>query len=109
MDSDDGIRGETTLQGLAKLKPAFKRDGKSTGGNSSQVTDGASACIMMRRDQAHKLGLKVIGKIISHAVVGVPPEIMGVGPAYAIPKALQLAAVSKDQIDVFEINEAFAS
>ena len=81
---------------MAKLKPAFKRDGKSTGGNSSQVTDGASACIMMTRKEANKLGLRILGKIISHAAVGVPPEIMGVGPAYAIPRALELAKLTKD-------------
>ncbi len=97
------------MEGLKKLKPAFKRDGKSTGGNSSQVTDGASACIMMTRAEAKRLGLPIIGKIISHAAVGVPPEIMGVGPAYAIPRALQIANVPIDKIDIFEINEAFAS
>ena len=85
VDTDDGIRGDTTLEGLNKLKPAFKRDGKTTGGNSSQVTDGASACILMTRAQAKKLNLPILGKIITHAVVGVSPEIMGVGPAYAIP------------------------
>lgn len=109
VDKDDGVRAETTLEGLKKLKPAFKKDGTTTAGNSSQVSDGASAVLLTRRDVAKKLGLKVYGRIVSYAVAGVPPEIMGVGPAYAIPAALKKAGLEVKDIDVFEINEAFAS
>lgn len=109
VDKDDGVRAETTLEGLKKLKPAFKKDGTTTAGNSSQVTDGASAILLTRRDVAKKHGLKIYGRIISYAVAGVPPEIMGVGPAYAIPAALKKAGLEVKDIDVFEINEAFAS
>ncbi|CDW85139.1 acetyl-acyltransferases family protein [Stylonychia lemnae] len=109
VDRDDGVRAETTLEGLKKLKPAFKKDGTTTAGNSSQVSDGASAVLLTRRDVAKKLGLKVYGRIVSYAVAGVPPEIMGVGPAYAIPAALKKAGLEVKDIDVFEINEAFAS
>ena len=109
VDRDDGMREDTTLAGLAKLKPAFKKDGSTTAGNSSQVTDGAAAILMTRRDVAKKLGLKVYGRIIGYSVAGVPPEIMGIGPAVAIPAALKKAGLSIKDIDVFEINEAFAS
>lgn len=109
VDRDDGVRAETTLEGLKKLKPAFKKDGTTTAGNSSQVTDGASAILLTRRDVAKKLGLKVYGRILGYAVAGVPPEIMGVGPAVAIPQALKKAGLEVKDIDVFEINEAFAS
>lgn len=109
VDKDDGIRPETTLEGLKKLKPAFKKDGTTTAGNSSQVSDGASAILLTRRDVAKKHGLKIYGRIVSYAVAGVPPEIMGVGPAYAIPAALKKAGLEIKDIDVFEINEAFAS
>ena len=109
VDKDDGVRAETTLEGLAKLKPAFRKDGTTTAGNSSQVTDGAAAVLMVRRDVAKKLGLKVLGRVVSFAVAGVPPEIMGIGPAVAIPAALKKAGLEVKDIDVFEINEAFAS
>lgn len=109
VDKDDGVRAETTLEGLAKLKPAFRKDGTTTAGNSSQVTDGAAAVLMTRRDVAKKLGLKVLGRVVSFAVAGVPPEIMGIGPAVAIPAALKKAGLEVKDIDVFEINEAFAS
>lgn len=109
VEHDDGIRPKTTVERLAKLKPAFKKDGMTTAGNSSQVTDGAAAVLMMSRRLADKLGLKVLGKFLSHAAVGVPPEIMGIGPAYAIPKALKVANLCKHSIGVFQINEAFAS
>ncbi|KAI9983091.1 hypothetical protein PInf_007018 [Phytophthora infestans] len=95
--------------GLAKLKPAFKEGGSTTAGNSSQVSDGAAAVLLMRRSVAKKMGLPILGRFVSYAVAGVPPALMGVGPAYAIPEALQKAGLSQDQIDVFEINEAFAS
>ena len=93
VDKDDGVRAETTLEGLAKLKPAFRKDGTTTAGNSSQVTDGAAAVLMTRRDVAKKLGLKVLGRVVSFAVAGVPPEIMGIGPAVAIPAALKKAGL----------------
>ena len=109
ISEDDGIRGDTSVEGLSKLKPAFAKNGTTTAGNSSQVTDGAAAVLLARRSVAEKLGLPVLGKIVSFAVVGVPSEIMGVGPAFAIPAALKKAGLTTDQVDVFEINEAFAS
>jgi acetyl-CoA acyltransferase 1 len=109
VDCDDGVRPTTTLQGLAKLKPAFKKGGTTTAGNSSQVTDGASVIILTKRSVANKHGMKIIGRIVSFAVAGVPPELMGIGPAFAIPAALKKANMSISDIDVFEVNEAFAS
>ncbi|KAM8842349.1 3-ketoacyl-CoA thiolase, peroxisomal isoform 1-T1 [Synchiropus picturatus] len=128
---DDGIRAGTTMEGLSKLKPAFKPDGSTTAGNSSQVSDGAAAVLVGRRSAVEALGLPVLGVLRAGAVVGVPPDVMGIGPAYAIPAALELAGQSVvittaesqkshlqhhllpgltvDDIDVFEINEAFAS
>lgn len=109
ISKDEGIRGNTTLQGLTKLKPAFIPDGCSTAGNSSQVSDGAAAVLLSTRSKAKELNLPVLGKFVSYAVVGVPPDIMGVGPAYAIPEAVKKAGLTLDDIDIFEINEAFAS
>ena len=109
VDKDEGMRESTTVEGLAKLKPAFKKDGSTTAGNSSQVTDGAAAVLLARRSTAKKLGLKIYGRIISYAVAGVPPEVMGIGPAEAIPAALKKAGLSLNDIDIFEINEACAS
>ncbi|PWN21902.1 thiolase [Microstroma glucosiphilum] len=109
IEIDDGIREGVTAESLAKLKPAFDKDGFTTAGNASQVSDGAAAVLLARRSVAKKLGLPIIGKYVTGAVVGVPPNIMGVGPAYAIPKVLELAGLSKDDVDVWEINEAFAS
>ncbi|XP_068092043.1 3-ketoacyl-CoA thiolase, peroxisomal [Hyperolius riggenbachi] len=106
---DDGIRPSTTLEGLAKLKPAFQADGSTTAGNASQVSDGAAAVLLARRSTAVQLGLPIIGVLKSFAVVGVPPDIMGIGPAYAIPVALEKAGLTIHDIDVYEINEAFAS
>lgn len=106
---DDGPRADTTLEGLAKLKPAFKKDGTTTAGNSSQVSDGAAAVLLARRSVAKKLGLQILGSLKSYAVKGVPPAIMGIGPAVAIPEALKKAGLTIKDIDVFEINEAFAS
>jgi len=108
---DDGIRGNTTLEKLASMKPAFKADGTSTAGNSSQVSDGASAALMMRRSTAAELGLTshIIGKWAGTQVVGCSPDEMGIGPALAIPKLLDYAGVSKEDVGVWEINEAFAS
>uniref|UniRef100_A0A8C9CIX7 Acetyl-CoA acyltransferase 1 n=1 Tax=Phocoena sinus TaxID=42100 RepID=A0A8C9CIX7_PHOSS len=106
---DEGIRPDTTLEGLAKLKPAFKKGGSTTAGNSSQVSDGAAAILLARRSKAEELGLPILGVLRSYAVVGVPPDIMGIGPAYAIPVALQKAGLTVEDVDIFEINEAFAS
>lgn len=109
VDMDDGCRPQTTLESLSKLKPAFQKGGSTTAGNSSQVTDGASCLLLCRRDVANKMGSKIIGRIVSFAVAGVPPKVMGIGPAYAIPAALKKAGMQQSDIDIFEINEAFAS
>ncbi|MCB9777827.1 MAG: thiolase family protein [Alphaproteobacteria bacterium] len=106
---DDGIRRGTTAEGLGKLRPAFSTDGASTAGNSSQMSDGAAATLIMSRAKAEELGLPVLGVLRSYQVVGVPPEIMGIGPKEAIPKAVQAAGISLDDVGLFEINEAFAS
>ncbi|XP_036594222.1 3-ketoacyl-CoA thiolase, peroxisomal [Trichosurus vulpecula] len=108
VSQDEGIR-PTTMEGLAKLKPAFKEDGSTTAGNSSQVSDGAAAVLLARRARAEQLGLPIFGILRAYAVVGVPPDIMGIGPAYAIPAALQKAGLTVKDVDIFEINEAFAS
>ncbi|KAF9219996.1 thiolase [Gyrodon lividus] len=109
VDADDGIRDGVTAESLLKLKPAFKKDGSTHAGNASQISDGAAAVVLTRRSVAKRLGLPVVGKYVVAAVVGVPPRIMGVGPAHAIPKALEKAGLSKDDVDFYEINEAFAS
>ncbi|XP_013928143.1 PREDICTED: 3-ketoacyl-CoA thiolase, peroxisomal [Thamnophis sirtalis] len=106
---DEGIRPSTSLEGLARLKPAFQENGTTTAGNSSQVSDGAAAVLLARRSAAAQLGLPVLGVLKSYAVVGVPPDVMGIGPAFAIPEALKKAGLTVKDIDVFEINEAFAS
>jgi len=108
-DTDDGVREGTTLEVLAKLPPAFSKEGSTTAGNASQVSDGAAAALLMTRGRAKKLGLPILGVFRSFAVAGVPPEIMGIGPAAAIPLALQKAGLKVDDIDLFEVNEAFAS
>ncbi|KAL1942991.1 hypothetical protein VTO73DRAFT_4662 [Trametes versicolor] len=107
--NDDGVRDGVTAESLGKLKPAFKKDGATHAGNASQVSDGAAAVLLARRSAAKKLGLPIVGKFVSAAYVGVPPRIMGVGPAFAIPKVLETTGLSLDDIDFFEINEAFAS
>lgn len=109
--ADDGIRPTTTVESLAKLKPAFKADGTSTAGNSSQITDGAAATLLMRRSTAVDLGLSrsVIGKWAGSQVVGCHPDEMGVGPALAIPKLLSKTGIKQDEVQIWEINEAFAS
>jgi acetyl-CoA acyltransferase 1 len=106
---DDGPRPGSTPEVLAKLKPAFKKDGKSTAGNSSQVSDGAAAVLVMKRSKAQELKLPIQGVFRGFAVAGVPPDVMGIGPAFAIPPALEKAGLKLEDIDVFEINEAFAS
>ncbi|XP_013887876.1 3-ketoacyl-CoA thiolase, peroxisomal [Austrofundulus limnaeus] len=109
VSKDEGVRPGTTLAGLSKLRPAFKPGGSTTAGNSSQVSDGAAAVLLGRRSAVEALGLPVLGILRASAVVGVPPDVMGIGPAFAIPAALRQAGLSLDDIDVFEINEAFAS
>jgi acetyl-CoA acyltransferase 1 len=109
VSQDEGIRPDTTLEGLSKLKPAFKQGGSTTAGNSSQTSDGAAVVVAMTRAEAKKRGLPILGRFLSYAVVGVPPNIMGVGPRYAIPVAVEKAGLSVADIDQFEINEAFAS
>lgn len=106
---DEGPRSGTTFAGLSKLKPAFKAGGSTTAGNSSQTSDGASMVLLARRDAARALGLPVLARFRSFAVVGVDPRLMGIGPAFAIPAALSKAGLSVDDIDIFEVNEAFAS
>lgn len=109
VDKDEGMRADTTMESLSKLKTVFKKDGTTTAGNSSQTTDGASCIMLTRRSVANKLGLKIYGRILSYATAGVPPDVMGIGPAYAIPEALKKTGLEIKDIDIFEINEAFAS
>ena len=106
---DEGPRGDSTLEGLAKLKPAFKEGGSVTAGNSSQMSDGASAVMVMSADKAAELGLTPLARFVAFAVGGVAPELMGIGPVAAIPKALKTAGLSMNDIDLFELNEAFAA
>ncbi|KAI9302519.1 Thiolase, N-terminal domain-containing protein [Cunninghamella echinulata] len=108
-DRDDGVRPGTTAEKLGKLKPAFDDEGSTTAGNASQVSDGAAAVLLMKRKTAQKLGLPILGKYVASAVVGCPPKIMGIGPAVAIPVAVEKAGLSIKDVDIFEINEAFAS
>ncbi|MEW6028427.1 MAG: acetyl-CoA C-acyltransferase [Chloroflexota bacterium] len=106
---DEGPRGDSTLEGLAKLKPAFKDGGTVTAGNSSQMSDGAAAVVVMSAERAAQLGLKPLARFVTFAAGGVPPEIMGIGPVVAIPKALKQAGLTLNDIDIFELNEAFAA
>ena len=106
---DEGPRADTTLEALAKLKPAFKEGGTVTAGNSSQMSDGASVVMVMSADRAAQLGLKPLARFVSFAVGGVPPELMGIGPITAIPKALKIAGLPLNNIDLIELNEAFAA
>ncbi|KAI7984339.1 3-ketoacyl-CoA thiolase 2, peroxisomal [Camellia lanceoleosa] len=106
---DDGIRPNTNMTDLAKLKPAFKKDGSTTAGNASQVSDGAGAVLLMKRSLAMQKGLPILGVFRSFAAVGVDPAVMGIGPAAAIPAAVKSAGLELDDIDLFEINEAFSS
>ena len=107
--TDEGPRAETTVEGLAKLRAAFKTNGTVTAGNSSQMSDGAAVAIIADRATAERLGLPILGVLRSYQVAGVPPEIMGIGPVAAIPKALEKAGLTIGDIDLFEVNEAFAA
>ena len=106
---DEGPRAGSTVEALGKLRPVFRAGGSVTAGNSSQVSDGAAAALVASREFAEANGLPVLGLLKSYQVVGVAPDIMGVGPRYAIPKALEAAGISSEDVSVFEINEAFAS
>ena len=108
-DKDEGVRRDTSVEGLAKLKPAFHVKGTITAGNASQMSDGAAAAIVMSDTRARELGVKPLARFIAYATAGCPPEEMGIGPVFAIPKALKLAGLTVDDIDVIELNEAFAA
>ena len=106
---DEGPRGDSTMEGLAKLRPAFKEGGTATAGNSSQMSDGAAGVVIMSADKAAQLGLKLLARFVHFAVGGVPPEIMGIGPVVAIPKVLKKAGMKLEDIELIELNEAFAA
>ncbi|HXT64467.1 MAG TPA: acetyl-CoA C-acyltransferase [Pyrinomonadaceae bacterium] len=108
-DKDEGPRRDSTAEALAKLKPAFQMNGTITAGNSSQMSDGAAAAIVMSEEKAKELGAKPLARLVAYATAGCPPEEMGIGPVYAIPKALKLAGLTLDDIAVIELNEAFAA
>jgi acetyl-CoA acyltransferase len=109
LEEDEGPRADTSLEALAKLKPVFHASGTVTAGNSSQTSDGAAAALVMSDTWARRLGLVPKARLVSFATAGVPPEIMGIGPVVAIPKALALAGLTLDEIGVIELNEAFAA
>lgn len=109
VDADDGVRGDTTVDGLGKLKTPFKAAGTVTAGNSSQMTDGAAAVLVVSEEYLKRTGKKALARFVAFAVKGVPPEIMGIGPVAAIPAALKLAGLSLEDIGLFELNEAFAA
>ena len=108
-DRDEGVRRDTSIEGLTKLKPAFHVKGTITAGNASQMSDGAAAAVIMSEERARALGAKPLARFVAYATAGCPPEEMGIGPVYAIPKVLKIAGLSLDQIDVIELNEAFAA
>jgi acetyl-CoA acyltransferase len=109
VDADEGPRADTSVEALTKLKPVFANGGSVTAGNSSQTSDGAAFVIVMSERMVKELNLKPIARLVSHAVAGVPPRIMGIGPIAAVPKALEKANLKTKDIDLFELNEAFAS
>jgi acetyl-CoA acyltransferase len=108
-DTDEGVRYDATIEGFAKLKPVFHVKGTVTAGNASQMSDGAAAAVVMSSEKAASLGLKPLARFVSFATAGCLPEEMGIGPVYAIPKALELAGLKLEDIDLFELNEAFAA
>src|SRR3989440_7107904 len=108
-ERDEGVRRDSTIEGLAKLKPAFHVKGTITAGNASQMSDGAAAAIVMSDSRARELGVKPLARFVAYATAGCPPEEMGIGPVFAIPKKLKLAGLTLDQIDLIELNEAFAA
>ena len=107
--TDEGPRRDTSMEALAKLKPAFKAEGTVTAGNSSQTSDGAAAVVVMSDERARSMGLQPLARFLTYATAGVPPEVMGIGPIEAIPKALKQAGLRRDDIDLIELNEAFAA
>ncbi|CAN8098442.1 unnamed protein product [Discula destructiva] len=109
VDRDDGVRDGITAASLGKIKPAFAADGSIHAGNASQISDGAAAVLLMKRSTAERLGQTIIGKYVAASIVGVAPLLMGIGPWKAIPKVFELTGITKDDVDIFEINEAFAS
>ncbi|MEI7472317.1 MAG: acetyl-CoA C-acyltransferase [Chitinophagaceae bacterium] len=109
VDTDEGVRADTSIEGLAKLKPAFAAGGTVTAGNSSQTSDGAAFVIVMSERMVKELGLQPIGRLVNCASAGVHPRLMGIGPIEAVPKVLKQAGMSLNDIDLFELNEAFAS
>jgi acetyl-CoA acyltransferase len=109
IDTDEGVRADTTVEALGKLKPAFAVNGTVTAGNSSQTSDGAAFVIVMSERMVNELGLKPIGRLVNSAVAGVHPRIMGIGPVEAVPKVLKQAGLNLGNIDLIELNEAFAS
>ena len=108
-DQDEHLRRETTLEGLAKLKPSFRQNGRVTAGNSSPLSDGAAAVILMEAGKAASLGLKPLARFVGFNVGGVRPEVMGIGPIVAIPRLLKRTGIAQDDIDLIELNEAFAA
>jgi acetyl-CoA acyltransferase len=108
-DTDEGVRYDTSAEALAKLPSVFHKSGTITAGNSSQTSDGAAAVLVMSREKAERLGLTPLAFFRGFAVAGVPPDLMGIGPVEAVPKALKLAGLTLDQIDLIELNEAFAA
>ena len=108
-EKDEGPRRDSSAEALANLKPAFQLKGTITAGNSSQMSDGAAVAIVMSADRAQQLGARPLARLVAYATAGCPPEEMGIGPVFAIPKALKLAGLTLDQIDVIELNEAFAA
>ncbi|MBC7930161.1 MAG: thiolase family protein, partial [Rubrivivax sp.] len=108
-DKDEGVRRDSSEEGLAKLRPAFHVKGTITAGNASQMSDGAAAVVVMSDERARALNLKPLARFVAYATAGCPPEEMGIGPVYAIPKALKIAGLRLEDIDVFELNEAFAA
>ena len=109
IENDEGPRADATLEALAKLKPVFAAQGSVTAGNSSQMSDGAGAALLMSERMIKQLNVQPLARFVSYAVVGVPPRIMGIGPIAAIPKALELAGLKQDDLDWIELNEAFAA
>jgi len=105
---DEGPRRDTSMEALAKLKPAFKAQGTVTAGNASQMSDGAAAVVVMSSEKAKSMGLQPLARFLAYATAGVPPDVMGIGPVEAIPKALKLAGLKQENIDIIELNEAFA-
>jgi acetyl-CoA acyltransferase len=108
-ERDEGVRRDTSAESLGKLRPAFHAQGTITAGNASQMSDGAAAAVVMSDERARALGLRPRARFVAYATAGCPPEEMGIGPVYAIPKVLKIAGLTQDQIDVIELNEAFAA